>query len=69
MSRDEPQTAEPSASDFAHFIEIFKRLDSFESSQRHIRGYGAFNPDTQPMPDPIVVQVLDWLKEKAETND
>ena len=53
----------PTASDIAHFITMFERLDRYEASNRHTRGYGAFA--IGEIPDPIVIRVMDWLKEQS----
>lgn len=59
-------TTEPTKEDAARFVEIFEALNSFEVSQFHIRGYGAFDRSIVPMPDPSVMRVLAWLKERAD---
>lgn len=63
---DNPEiTAEPTKADAARFVEIFEALNSFEVGQFSIRGYGAFDRSTTPMPDPSVMRVLAWLKDRA----
>lgn len=51
----------PSRAEINKFIEMFERLDAFESSQRHIRGCGAFRPEE--IPDTATIKVIAWLKE------
>jgi hypothetical protein len=58
-------TAGPTREDAARFVEIFEALNSFEASQFSIRGYGAFDRRNTPVPDPSVMRVLAWLKERA----
>lgn len=52
----------PPGSDIRRFVEGFEILSSFEAQTVAIRGYGAFGRDWG-RPDPVVVRVLDWLKE------
>ena len=52
----------PSASDIARFLEVFQALDSFESGQRMMRGYGVFDPATTELPDPATVRTIAWLR-------
>lgn len=54
----------PAPTEILYFIQVFDRLSLFEAQSRHVRGYGAFGPDT-PLPIPEVITVLDWLKGQA----
>lgn len=59
---------EPTAKELRQFIAVFNALDSFESAQREIHGYGAALPKTT-RPDPACVKVLGWLAERAEAGE
>lgn len=60
------ETTAPSKADIKRFLECFRRLDGFESSQRAIRGYGAFDPVIDQSPDPSVTRVMEWLEGQAQ---
>lgn len=51
---------QPNNHELREFLNAFKRLESFEAQQRHVRGYGAFKVDECPMP--AVVKVIGWLR-------
>lgn len=51
----------PTNQEIQRFLEIFKKLNDFEATQRHIRGYGAFLPGEIPSPETI--KVLKWLND------
>lgn len=53
----------PSRKTIKTFLKVIERLDRYEATQRHIRGYGA--GISGPLPVPEVVAVLAWLKELA----
>lgn len=54
---------QPTPLELRRFLEVVEQLDHFESMQRHIRGYGAFDPAELPVPE--VVTTLAWLRELA----
>ena len=62
MSSGHPGAAEtPTPAEIAAFVDVFAKLETFEAQSRHVRGYGAFGPDTT-LPIPGVAKVLSWLK-------
>jgi hypothetical protein len=58
--------SQPSRKVIRTFLKVIEKLDRYEATERHIRGYGAGIPG--PLPVPEVVEVLAWLKELANPN-
>ena len=63
MADPTSQPTAPTPEQFAHFVAAFERLSYFEASMRFSRGWGAFKEEELPIPGAI--DVLNWLKEKA----
>jgi hypothetical protein len=52
----------PAPEDIAVFLESFSRLNEFECNHYFTRKWGAFNRETEQLPNPSVVRVLGWLE-------
>ena len=57
----------PNKKDIKEFIRIVNKLSGFESTQRLIRGHGAF--EEKELPNKSTIIVLNWLRRICEKKD
>jgi hypothetical protein len=55
----------PTPSELTRFLDVLDRLNQFEAITYLVRGRGAFDRSTTPLPDPAAAKVRDWLKAGA----
>jgi len=56
----------PTPSELQTYLDVVDRLSTFETSQRLIRGYGAFTEADCIKVSPAVMKVTAWLKHIME---
>jgi len=56
----------PTKEQVAKFIDVFHKLSEFEATHRLIRSWGLFNEDTDKLPIPDVMKVMNWLKKEFD---
>lgn len=51
----------PSNEELKQFIDGVKKLDLFEADHRNTCGWGAWDEEKDPLPNPSFIKTLKWL--------